>query len=190
MPVFNSEVCYEGIGESCRQEVQRFMFWSCVLSGAFGHTYGANGIWQVNTREHAYGPSPHGMSWGDTPWEDAHRLAGSQCLGMAKKLLERFEWWNFEPHPEWIDPHHSEENYFLPYAAGIPGKVRVFYLPLRWAASTIKGIEPDVTYHAFLFNPATGEEHDRGVVKADQNGEWLLEWPLPIYQDWVLYLKG
>jgi hypothetical protein len=68
LPVINSEVCYEGIGEACRQEVQRFMFWLCMLSGACGHTYGANGIWQVNTRGTPYGPSPGGRAWGNIPW--------------------------------------------------------------------------------------------------------------------------
>jgi len=67
MPVLIGEVCYEGIQEASRQEVQRFMFWSALLSGAAGHTYGANGIWQVNNREKPYGLSPHGHSWGDPP---------------------------------------------------------------------------------------------------------------------------
>ena len=65
MPVIDGEVCYEGIMEASRQEVQRFYFWACVLSGAAGHTYGANGIWQVNRREQPFGASPHGRSWGD-----------------------------------------------------------------------------------------------------------------------------
>src|SRR5581483_8513710 len=64
MPVLVGEVNYEGIMEASRQEVQRFMFWSCMLSGAAGHTYGANGIWQVNRAEKPFGPSPHGRSWG------------------------------------------------------------------------------------------------------------------------------
>ena len=53
MPVLIGEVCYEGIQEASRQEVQRFMFWSAILSGNGGHTYGANGIWQVNTPQQA-----------------------------------------------------------------------------------------------------------------------------------------
>ena len=77
MPVVDGEVCYEGIVEASRQEIQRFMFWACMLSGAAGHTYGANGIWQVNRAEQPYGPSPHGTSWGDTPWKEAYRLPGS-----------------------------------------------------------------------------------------------------------------
>ena len=90
------------------------MFWTCMLSGAAGHTYGANGIWQVNTRGKPYGPSPHGMSWGNTPWEDAYQLPGRRQLGLAKRLLERFQWWRFEPHPEWVAPHWTAEIAFLP----------------------------------------------------------------------------
>ena len=98
MPVLDAEVCYEGIMEASRQEVQRFMFWTSILSGAAGHTYGANGIWQVNTREQPFGPSPHGRSWGDTPWEEAYQLPGSKQLGLAKNLLMRYPWWRLEPH--------------------------------------------------------------------------------------------
>jgi hypothetical protein len=190
MPVINGEVCYEGIGEACRQEVQRFMFWAGLLSGACGHTYGANGIWQVNTREQPYGPSPHGMAWGHTPWEEACQLPGSAQLGRAKRLLERYEWWRFEPHPEWVEPHWSEQNYTAPYAAGIPGEVRVLFLP--WFTSTVlvKGLEPGVPYRAFLFNPADGSEQALGGVTPDEQGDWRLPLArLPIFQDWVLVLE-
>ena len=107
MPVVNAEVCYEGILEASREEVQRLMFWADILSGAGGHTYGANGIWQVNTEQQPFGPSPHGRSWGDTPWKVAYRLPGSAQLGLGKALLTRYEWWRFEPHPEWAEPHWS-----------------------------------------------------------------------------------
>ena len=40
-----------------------------VLSGAAGHTYGASGIWQVNTRAQPYGPSPriYGEAFDEDP---------------------------------------------------------------------------------------------------------------------------
>lgn len=195
MPVINSEVCYEGIGEACRQEVQRLMFWTCMLSGAAGHTYGANGIWQVNTRAKPYGPSPHGMAWGNTPWEDAYQLPGSGHLGLGKRLLARYAWWKFEPHSEWVDPHWTEKNYFAPFAAGIPGEVRVLYVPVSWGAPTMKHVELDRGYRAYLFNPADGVETDLGAVKPDANGDWLLPLQkgihrlLPIFQDWVIVLE-
>jgi hypothetical protein len=195
MPVIDAEVCYEGIGEACRQEVQRLMFWVCMLNGAAGHTYGANGIWQVNTAERPYGPSPHGLAWGHTPWREAMRLPGSGQLGLGKRLLERYEWWRLEPHPEWVEPHWDEDDYYQAYAAGIPGQLRVIFWPSVFRSGLIKGIEPDVQYRAFLFNPVDGDELDLGAVTPDENGDWALpigngDWRvMPIYQDWVLVME-
>jgi hypothetical protein len=187
MPVLVGEVCYEGIMEASRQEVQRFMFWSSVLGGAAGHTYGANGIWQVNAREHPYGPSPHGRSWGDTPWEDAYRLPGSQQLGLARQFLMRYPWSRFEPHATWVEPRWSKQNYMLPYAAGIPGEVRVIFCPPMWDPPLIKELEAGVRYRASLFNPVNGKEQPVGDVTPDSSGSWRPP-VFPIFQDWVLVL--
>jgi hypothetical protein len=188
MPVLAGEVCYEGIMEASRQEVQRFMFWTCILNGAAGHTYGANGIWQVNTRERPFGPSPHGRSWGDVPWDVAAHLPGSEHIGLSKSLLMKYPWWRFEPHTEWVDPHWSHENYIQPYSAGVPGEVRVIFIPPAWTAPTVKGLESGVSYRAFYFDPKSGKEHDLGDVKPDPTGAW----PAPItptFADWVLVLE-
>ena len=190
MPVINSEVCYEGIGEGCRQEVQRLMFWASVLNGAAGHTYGANGIWQLNTRDKPYGRSPHGGNWGNTAWEDAYQLPGSGQLGACKRLLERYAWWQFEPHPEWVEPHWTKEIYDAPFAAGIPGEVRIVYTPLYWQEPTIKMLEPCSRYRAYMFNQIDGTETDFGEVTPDANGDWLLPRSKhPFYQDWVFVLE-
>ena len=190
MPVINSEVCYEGIGEGCRQEVQRLMFWASVLNGAAGHTYGANGIWQLNTRDKPYGRSPHGGNWGNTPWEDAYQLPGSGQLGACKRLLERYAWWQFEPHREWVEPHWTKEIYDAPFAAGIPGEVRIVYTPLYWQEPTIKMLEPCSRYRAYMFNQIDGTETDFGEVTPDANGDWLLPRSKhPFYQDWVFVLE-
>ena len=188
MPVLVGEVCYEGILGTSWQDVQRFMFWTSILSGAGGHTYGANGIWQVNTREHPYGPSPHGGCWGNTPWNTAYQLPGSQQLGLAKELLAHYAWWRFEPHPEWVDPHWGKENYELPYAAGIPGEVRVIFIPVLFDPVKVKSLESDVAYHAFYFDPTTGKQHDLGKVEPDASGTWQATLT-PTFADWVLVLE-
>lgn len=200
MPFINSEVCYEGIGEACRQEVQRLMFWSSVLNGAAGHTYGANGIWQVNTREKPYGPSPHGMSWGDLPWEEAYQLPGSAHVALGKRILEKLEWQSFEPHLEWVSPCWTKSDqfmsYYAPSAAGIPGKVRVIYMPSFTWSLTVKSLEEDLSYHAYLVSPIDGHIVEVGNVTGDANGEWELAlgnppWKMmPIFQDWVLILEA
>ncbi len=203
MPVLVGEPCYEGMREAGREEIQRLLFWACILSGAAGHTYGANGLWQINTKEKPFGPSPHGVSWGDTSWEEAAQLPGSRQLGIAKKLLERYPWWQFEPHPEWVKVNqrsgfYTKENddYFVPYAAGIPQKVRIIYFnPLLSGLfvladfCTVKYLEPEVTYHAFFFNPSDGAKHDLGKVIPDNKKNWRPSRP-PVFRDWVLVLEA
>jgi hypothetical protein len=190
-PFINSEVCYEGICGSSYADVQRFVFWSCILNGACGHTYGANGIWQMNSIDKPYGPSPHGATWGDTPWQEAYKLPGSKQIGLGKKFLERFEWWKFETHPEWIKSEDMGE-YGLGYASsGIPKQVRVIFLHFNecslWGGLTVKALEADVKYRAYWFNPVTGGEDDLGVVIPDENQSFTTNKP-KILQDFILVL--
>jgi len=188
MPVLVGEVNYEGIMGQSWQDVERFMFWASILSGARGHTYGANGVWQVNTAERPYGPSPHGGCWGDTPWNTAYQLPGSRQLGLAKALLSRYAWWRFRPEAGWVDPHWTPANYELPYAAGIPGEVRIIFIPLLFDRPKVKQLEPGVTYRGFYFDPSSGTEHDLGRIEGTSTGMW--EAPLtPTFADWVLVLE-
>jgi hypothetical protein len=110
MPTINAEVCYEGILGTCRDDVVRIVTWQSLLAGTAGHTYGANGIWQLNRKDQPYGKSPHGGDYGHTPWDEAMRLPGSAQVGHARKLLEQFEWWRFEPHPEWAAYDADDED--------------------------------------------------------------------------------
>ena len=194
MPVLVGEVSYEGILHHCAAEVQRLHFWAAMLCGAAGHTYGANGIWQFNTRRQPYGPSPHGGTWGDTPWEDACQLPGSAHLGLARSLLERFEWWRFEPHPEWVEPAAGAENVGAPFAAGIPGSVRIIYLydPIApWTARIphVTGFEPGSAYEARFWDPAGGAEHPIGPVAPGSDGRWPIPCA-PVFRDWVIVMEN
>jgi hypothetical protein len=193
MPVLVGEVSYEGFLHGTGAESQRLAFWSAILSGAAGHTYGANGIWQVNTRQTPYGPSPHGGTWGNLPWEEAYRLPGSAQLGLARQLLERYPWWQIEPHPEWASPQGTPEQIELPFAAGIPGKLRLvyFYGPnFPWVAPLfVEQIEPGLPYKAFFWDPRTGAEYPLGQICADAAGRWQIP-AQPEMADWLLVMEG
>lgn len=188
IPVINSESVYEGIINGCWENIQRLFFWASVLSGACGHTYGANGIWQVNVRGEPYGPSPHGRSWGDTPWDEAMQLPGSRQLGLGKALLERYEWWRFEPRPDWCEPHSSPQVPEAPYAAGIEGRVRVVYIPQYCNPPRITRLDPGALYRAQYFDPRSGRMIDLGGVDSGRDGVWEPPMP-PVMGDWVLVLE-
>jgi hypothetical protein len=191
MPVLVGETCYEGHMQQGFGDVQRRMFWQSILSGAAGHTYGAAGVW------HAGVDGDHG-NWGAwdrqpydwTTWKHGMNYPGSTQLGLGRKLLEKYPWQRFEPHPEWAPGC---------FAAGIPGEVRFIYLPRRniynWDGPEVKDLEPDVDWHVYYFDPASGRVFDQGVIKAtaktgDKGARPVaFKKNVPSPQDWVLVLE-
>ena len=223
-PVVMSEACYEGIRATCFADVQRFMYWSSILSGAYGFTYGANGLWQVITPDDPYGASPHGQSWGRVTWKEAAELPGSTQVGLAARLLGRYRWWKLQPLPESLAYHQGPGNRIAPYAAGIPGQVHLVFLPalagslmfdlarqrerdravdrvdcrdpamLARAEEAYSGrvrmsvLDRFAVWHAYFFDPVTGDEVEIGEVSWNEDGVWQSPGP-PIFQDWVLVLE-
>ena len=184
MPVINGEPSYEGIMGAAWQEQQRFLFWSSMLSGSAGHTYGAQGIWQMSTRE-----QPYSQDWGDGFWQEAMHYLGSRQVGLGRRFLEQYPWWLFEPRHE---PEVEKLGRVSSFAAGIPGTVWMFYLVGNWADGTLAGVrdlsvqlEDGVSYRAFFFNPRSGEEIEAGTAKG------LYPIPArPTMEDWVLILQN
>lgn len=188
MPVLDSEGNYEMINGTNRDDIQRFQFWSTMMVGAAGYSYGANGIWQVDRSDQPYGASPHGTSWGGQPWDQAKSLPGSTQVGIGRRILERFEWWLFEPHPEWVDPAQGPGDRHLPYAAGIPGKIRLLYVPCEVVQPVhVCALEAGHSYHAVIIDPSTGDTYKLGKVTGDSDGRWLIP-TQPFFHDWLTVL--
>ena len=187
MPVMIGEYCYEGHMQTAFQDVQRYVFWGTMLSGSAGHTYGAAGVWHASVE----GDPGIARVYDFTTWKEGMNFPGSTQLGLGKRLLEQYPWARFEPHPEWVEAGC--------FAAGIPGEVRFIYLPRRnvynWTGPLVKNLEPDVDWHAYYFDPATGRQYDLGTMKAkakagDQVGSPVdFKRDLPSPQDWVLVLE-
>ena len=193
LPVINAEVCYEGICGSSYADTQRYVYLSDFLLGAAGHTYGANGIWQVNSEEMPYGASPHGAHWGNTSWKEAMNMDGSKHISLCMKYLTSLEWWNFEYHPEWVEKPCSLTACDGHFAAGIPKKVRVIYKPhfggSFFGEINVLSIEKDINYNAYRFNPITGKETFLGTVMPDQEGKWKIP-RVDAFKDWLYILKA
>lgn len=197
-PILTGEACYEEHMQGNFADLQRYLFWGCMLSGAAGHTYGAAGIWHMGL------PGDHG-NWGGwehqpydlTTWREGMHFAGSAQLGKSKALLEEYHWQRFEPHPEWVgkgdlkkrpkeyDGYASEAR----FAAGIPGKVIIIYQPKRenyvWDGIQVQNIESG-SYSIFYFDPVSGRRFNHGVVTI--SGDWTSP-NVPSPQDWVMVLE-
>jgi Protein of unknown function (DUF4038)/Domain of unknown function (DUF5060) len=179
MPVINGEASFEMLNDSLPTEWTRRMFWVCLMNGAAGHTYGANGLWQVNRPGDPHGASPHGGNYGKITWEDAMNLPGSRQVGLAKRLFTEFPWQKFEPHPEWVSfvqevlPDLGESNWIW-YPEGDPTKDapvekryfrKQFALPRgRVIRSAVLRLSADDRFTAYL------NGHELGSVTDWRNG--------------------
>ncbi len=190
MPVVVGEVNYEGIMGRCWQNIERMSFYASVLNGSAGHTYGANGIWQMSTPDQPYGNSPHGRSWGNTPWQEAYRLPGSAQMGIGKKFMKIFPWWKLERRPEWVEPEYDPSKPYSCIASGIPGKLRILYSPLMWDPPKIRGIEAEQSYRAYFFDPIRGEGIPIGKVKPEADGSWRAPRHPGEVHDWLVVLEA
>jgi hypothetical protein len=190
MPVVNAEVSYEALLGKIPAEIPRLMFWSNILSGAAGHTYGANGIWQLNRRDQPYGKSPHGGNYGTIPWDEAMQLPGSRQLGLATKLLRRYPWNRLQPHQDWAawaEESKASDPYLIPYSAGIPGDLRIVYVP-EARPIKLRDLRIDRRFAARATDAASGQETVIGPAKPDGDGSWTVAPPPSTKGDWILIL--
>ncbi len=213
LPVIIAEACFEGHAGTMWEDVQRFLFWSSILSGTCGYTYGAESVFTAQTEEERY--QDQGGYYSDISWKVNYQLPGSTQVGIGRRLLERYPWWRLEPHPEWVKscrnfsrdlkprpksqgesrpygltyydwPH---DKHYTCYAAGIPKELRIVYFPVeRHPQPIIQGLESDIRYRAYYFDPRTGKETDLGMVEPTHQGEWRPPKPF-IFQDGILVLE-
>jgi Protein of unknown function (DUF4038)/Domain of unknown function (DUF5060) len=219
-PEVVGEIGYEGLGESQLEDFQRDAFWTGELNGAAGFTYGSGPAFEQNSIDKPL----HRIQYSLLTWEEGMNQPGSYQDGIGSKLVRQYDWWRFEPHPEWVTPRGttllepvnditkvdwglgdlfetwgSDEfaqppnyqkypagawrahggNSFLPYAAGIPGEVRIIYAPcfgLGCATPpTVLNLEPSVRYHAYYWLPTIGVKFDLGAVERPAPGEIIHE---------------
>jgi hypothetical protein len=207
-PLVQGEIGYENYGSVHLDNFQRAAYWTCMLNGAAGFSYGT-----VETASFLSNEQPWArVKMSFYSWEDALDFPGSRQVGLAAQLLRTYRWWEFAPHPDWVDPagttlleprddvtafgddiaHGVLENdpveslprgpwaeragnWRLPYAAGVPGHVRIIYLPYFGSLPPksplrVRALEPDSTYRSFYWQPALGIRIDVGTVTCHSDG--------------------
>jgi hypothetical protein len=167
MPVLIGEHSYEEHMKGGPPYTQRYIFWGSVLSGAAGLTYGAAGIWHAGIEGFPASVNTYDF----TTWRQGMNYPGSAQMGLNAKFLEQYPWEQFEPHPEWTDE--------TLYSAGIPGEIRMVYMPrppaYNWAGLSVYDLEKETPYKVFFFDPSTGRTFDRGSVIYVDNKQVVFE---------------
>jgi hypothetical protein len=184
------EFAWEGMyGGNCGPFITRMQFWASVLRGSPGHCYGNDAMWQMNTKAQLFGASPMGVTWGNWTWEEAIHWPGASQVSIGKSIMQKFEWWRFEPHQDWVTPiEEKDERGLVSAAAGIPGEVRLFYFSKKAKQKLLK-LESGVRYQATFISPIDGKEYPlEKPIAGDAQG--TCEAPRgPLNQDWVLVLR-
>jgi Protein of unknown function (DUF4038)/Domain of unknown function (DUF5060) len=191
-PFMHGEVSFEGMHGSSKEDVQRIFFWSSLLSGSAGHCYGADAIWQFNTPEAPFGPSPLGQIWGNTPWQTACQWPGATQVGIGKRILESVPWHTLQPNQQAITPAANESDPFAPYCATTPDdSLRVLYFPRAippWGKGfLVKNLIAGRTYEAVFIDPVSGKPEKPMTCMPTADGSWKVPFA-PILQDWVLMI--
>ena len=202
MPVLSGESRYEAL--EIEPEVTtadaRQAFWAHLLnSGCAGHTYGANGVWQVNRENDPFGSSPNGHNWGVTPWRQAMQLPGSSQLARAKALLITLPWHRLAPSPPEPDgllrhltTRGAKTQQPVAAAATEAGDLAVFYVLDAHKRMSVEAKRFSGPLEAFWFDPVSGQITNIDNVKPSIIGQMAFEPPGPNSggdQDWVLVVQ-
>jgi len=167
MPVLISEHSYEEHMKGGPPYTQRFVFWGSMLSGGAGLTYGAAGIWHAGIEGFPASVNTYDF----TTWRQGMVLPGSEQVGLNAKFLKKYPWEKFVSHPEWVRGGM--------YAAGIPGQVRMVYMPRPrayvWEGFRMHHLEKNVPYKVFFFDPSTGRTFDQPTTMYTDAAQTVFE---------------
>ena len=82
----------------------------------------------------------------------------------------------------------NDESYG-PQATGIPGAVRVIYVP-ESQPIVVRNLDPHTAYAATYFDPVSGTKTALATIHPDDAGLWHCPPPAGISHDWVLILES
>jgi len=198
-PVIHSEGYYENHREGGATAGQiRWQVWTTFLNGGAGHGYGGGGVWQFYDPDDSGGTGKdrrNSPPLGGANWRQALDYPGAGQIKYARDFFTSFDWWNLEPHRDWIrmDGDVPDINSLTdPHCAAKPGETYVIYIP---EGNSGKSIEirnlADKSYKAQWFNPRDGSSSniDAGDFTLSSDGKWNSP-PMQDNEDWVLWLAS
>jgi hypothetical protein len=184
-PTLDAEPCYEEMPVDMNPTLGRFTAlevrlaaYHAIFAGAFGHTYGANSVWQFHrsSLDPLWRTGEEGQIHAETPWQDALHLPFAETqLRVLRTFLEQFHRWNLTP--DWnaiLEPGEGRRR-----ALALRGKNSLLvYTPTgeRFALNNLPRVRS-----AQWFDPHTAETREADVEDAT--------FAPPTLEDWVLKLE-
>lgn len=184
-PVIDLETSYPGIGLNNKapgneDHARRSAYWA-VFSGAFGHTYGNNSIWQM------YAPNRKPMFGVKTSWPDALDAPSAVQMGYLRRLIESHPFLTQVPDPMLLSSSEIDD---LEHVAALRGDgYALFYAPtgkpFRVRLEQLSG----KAVSARWFDPRTGKSSDAGRFATEAEREFTPPGTPGVGNDWVLMLN-
>jgi len=187
-PVLDGEPGYENIphafdGKNPRLQAihaRRFCYWA-LFSGACGHTYGCNDIWQMWKR----GDNP--IIAANLPWDEAIHLPGSGQMQHARALFESGPYFDRLPDPSLVEPPNTTGPEYVAACRAPDGRYALVYFPAGNPATLrtflLQGPRLSVTW----YDPRTGFQHAGADIEVSS---WMTTAFIPpSAEDWILVLR-
>lgn len=183
-PVIDGEPGYENIPNLLNKwhfqrltaaDVRKAAYWN-LLSGAAGHSYGCNEIWQM------YDGKTDARFGAQFSWKKALALPGARHMGILRKIFESLPWQQMDPDPSVVRGITWKWNPLRPALSTARKDWILIYIP---GGKRLK-IKSNIIRHgkkrAFWIDPEQGE-------KTEINGKLGTAFAVPSEQkDWLLLI--
>lgn len=133
-------------------DARQAAYWS-ILSGACGHTYGNNSIWQMYSEEH----KP--VLWAKISWDMAIHHPGSWQMGYMKKMFTSREFQKLVPNKDIVVDGPSTGGGKIKAALANDRSFAIVYSPRGEHFSIYKNVLNAEKLREIWFDPRYGVEH-------------------------------
>ena len=200
-PVLEDEANYEDIipeygGGVTPKWKTRQSAWQSQVGGAFGFTYGAQGIWWgCYTNTDPNGNCGSGSS--ARAWNTAIDFPVGQQMSYVKAFWTAFDWWTLAPDGSAITWSGAPTDSQKPYQKtdGTNRSIVVAYLPLRidggaTYTGVVRNLSPTGSYQARWFDPRNGTYTTiASNIAPSSEGTWSIPAQPNASDDWVLLIR-
>jgi hypothetical protein len=131
----------------------RLAAYRSLLSGAAGHTYGNNNIWQM------WAPGREPILGADTPWSEAIDHPGAFQVGHVRRLFESRPWETLVPDQALLVGPNSPGDGLARAAVASDGSFAFVYSPRGEPVSVDQGRLKALDLTAWWFDPRYGRAY-------------------------------